>query len=130
MSTPPKPDDIQVIVKIGAEGGSLTMQGVSDDNDRWRFRLVRSEMNLLEEEEFSPEELYNESEWITSWDDALAQLDTYRSWPQLFPLSVHPLFASRILAAVQARLSPKNDRRVREKLREWKRLCAGGPSHE
>ena len=122
----PKPDEIQIVLELGGEAGSMTMQGVSDGRDNWRFRIVRDERgmaDLVGEEEFSPEELFSEGEWVMSWDEALAQLDTYRSWPRYVPMSVHPLFAARVLAAAQDRLSSSNDRNVGQESR-WKVLCA------
>src|SRR5262245_1484209 len=66
---------------------------------------------------------------VTSREDELAQLDTYPYWPLLYPVSVHPLFAIRVLEAAKERLS-SNDRLTsrqrlkRQRLNEWRRLCA------
>jgi hypothetical protein len=123
--------DIQVIVAVGADGGSLTLQGVSEKDSRWRFRCVRNESALADllPNEFSPEQLFAQGDWVTSWDDALAHLDKYR-WAGLFPLTVHPLFADQIWAAVGRRLSTLDDQMRRRKLNEWKRLCTPGVPHD
>lgn len=84
---------IETILRVGAEGGSITLQGRMVDAD-WQFRLAREE-RLLDED------AHGQSNWIDTWPDALMALDRY-PWARLYPLDVHPLFADRVRAGVAA----------------------------
>ena len=88
----------QVIVRVGCEGGALTMFGVQSP-DGWKFRVETNEMELLENgDRFD----IPKRPWVATWRSALKQLDTY-SWTQLFPLEVHLEFQDRVLRALQFR---------------------------
>ncbi len=69
----------------------------------------------------------HESDWVDSWEAALALLDKYQ-WATLFmPLSVHPEFTSQVWKAVQERTGTGEDAWT---LKEWCRVCLGATSFE
>ena len=67
--------EIETILKVGAEGGSITLQGQRSAQGEWRFRVSTNETALWELLDEEPEgdapapELSPPSE---SWEDALA----------------------------------------------------------
>jgi hypothetical protein len=120
----------EIILEALAEGGSLTLLGIKAANG-WRFRLVRDEStlaDLLSEEDRQGIEFRSESEWVSSWQGALALLDKYR-WHRLHALEVHPDFRQQIWTAVQARaarVAGQGDAWwVRWHLDRWQRVCHG-----
>jgi hypothetical protein len=145
------------ILEIRAEGGSLTIVGIKADN-AWRFRLVRNEcahFDLLNEEDRAGLVFYEESDWVSSWDQALELLNEWPLWHRLHPEHVHPEFRARVWQAVQSRSSRqrpsswsakmrrlvsyftnravRRDRRwakvrAREQLDRWARVCRGKPA--
>jgi len=93
----------QIIFKVGAEGGSLTVLGRQDAASQWQYTLVRDESALqFLTEEYSAEELYAEC-LASNWEGVLDELDVY-PWAQLYPVGpFHADHKIRIWAAVQAR---------------------------
>jgi hypothetical protein len=131
-----------VILKILAEGGSLTLLGLKSD-DAWRFRLVRNEStlgDLLNADDRAGLELHYASDWLP-WADVLELLNEY-PWHRLSPDLVHPAFRRQIWQAVQSKVRPVDRRpwwkrmfanfgdtarqarlRERQKLNPWRRAC-------
>lgn len=87
----------QVIVEVGAEGGSLTLYGIQSP-DGWQFRAETNEAALDDGD--TPD--LPERPWAATWRSALKQLDAY-PWTQLYPLKVHPEFSDRVFKALQTR---------------------------
>lgn len=87
----------QVIVEVGAEGGSLTLYGMQSP-DGWQFRAETNEAALDDGD--MPD--LPERPWVATWRSALKQLDAY-PWTQLYPLKVHPEFSDRVFKALQTR---------------------------
>lgn len=87
----------QVIVEVGAEGGSLTLYGMQSP-DGWQFRAETNEAALDDGD--TPD--LPERPWVATWRSALKQLDAY-PWTQLYPLKVHPEFSDRVFKALQTR---------------------------
>jgi hypothetical protein len=121
--TTPHPHRAEVILELGAEGGSLTLVGTKAAHG-WRFRMIRDEStlrDLLSEEDCEGLELQSESSWVDSWEAALALFDKY-PWHLLYPLRVHPHFVTQIWAAVRECL--RNDPRSEQhhELERWRRL--------
>jgi hypothetical protein len=89
----PRPDRVgvgEVILEIGFEGGSFTIVGIKAA-DGWRFRLARRGL-----------ESRHQSDWVESWEGALALLDRY-PWHMLAPMQVHRDFRGQVWAAVEDR---------------------------
>jgi hypothetical protein len=124
----PRPDGVEaveVILDIGAEGGALTIEGSRTANG-WRFRAIRNEyalFDLLNEEDREGLEFWHQSDWVQSFEAALALLDQY-PWHKLDPRQVHPDFKARIWAAVQERYRT-DGRSGPDRLDRWHRLCRG-----
>lgn len=88
----------QVIVEIGAEGGSLILFGIESPGG-WRFRVETDESGMLDDEEILELPV---RPWVATWHGALEQLDSY-PWTQLYPLTVHPEFSDLVFQALHAR---------------------------
>lgn len=99
------PDPYETILKMGAEGGSLTIFGKRKATGAWQFRVERDETTLydmLSEEDRAGAVPFEQNPWIESLDAVLAQIDRY-NWPRLYPMSVHPDFRDYIFKEVQKR---------------------------
>lgn len=88
----------QVIIELGAKGGSVTLFGIQSP-DGWQYRVETNEPAL-----FDDEDLPNlpERTWVGTWRSALKQLDAY-PWTQLYPLTINPKFGDRVFKALQKR---------------------------
>ena len=99
---------LQVILEIGAEGGSMTILGSRSPSGDWKFCSERNEAaiaDLLSEEDlagFGLENFYHRSGFVDTFEQALELIDRY-PWHRLWPLHVHPEFYDRVLAEVQER---------------------------
>jgi hypothetical protein len=127
------------IVEAFFEGGSLTMIGIRTDN-AWRFKIATDEgtiWDLLSDEDrgsSTPANFRHDSEWVDSWDDALAMLSERRYWHMSCAQRVHPEFSERIWTAVQESAAGDESRAdagwarwVRMQLERWERVCRGEP---
>ena len=115
----------EVILEVGAEGGSLTLLREVNATGEWKFLFARDEATLdhmLPEEDRGPKEDYSSQiEYIDSLEAALILLDTY-PWFRLHPLRVHPEFLDPILIEVRKRGGPSAEVRWRSELahsRKW-----------
>jgi hypothetical protein len=127
----------EVIVRVGAEGGDVTVVG-SEVEGVWRFRLQVNESSrefLDEDDAVGPPKETQNYPWVHSWPAVLALLDKY-SWAQLCPLAVHPEFRRPVWHEVNRRLkecpqSVTSDELERGQWREvakrriedWRQLC-------
>lgn len=103
-----------VILKLGAEGGSLTLYGLlTKEGCSFTLGTYDCTPELIDE---GPA-IQRKSGVAHSWDAALELLDENRSWPKLFPKCIHPDFKTEIWAAVQQRLRPSAE------LIRWRELC-------
>ncbi len=97
---------VQTILELGAEGGSITLQGQRDLAGAWRFRVVKDEVALRHMLDEEPDDggadggSESTSSW-ESWGDALNRLNQY-PWPQLRPVAIRAEFADAIFHAVAA----------------------------
>lgn len=105
----------EVIVQVGAEGGSITLYGVRADHG-WRFQrnVVDQTPYLLDEEE-----IQHDSDFTSSWDEALTLLGRY-PWRRLFPIAVHPEFQQIVWRAVQ---TPEAGPTSENNLVRWRTCC-------
>jgi hypothetical protein len=106
----------EIVLEIGADGGSLTVVGEKSKNGKWNFRVVRDETTiheLLSEEDLEGLVLFDQSEYVPSLQDALKRLDKY-PWFRLYPLEIHPEFFDIILSEVRKRAGVKEETRWRE----------------
>jgi hypothetical protein len=124
----------EIILETLFQSGSLTVFGVRTATG-WRFQVhyVRFGPNRGPDD---PSAYRRKSDWVDSWEAALALLNERRYWHMTSAHQVHPDFRQRALAAVQERFGReaarrKNDpgweRACRDRLDQWRRVCHGEP---
>jgi hypothetical protein len=71
----------EVVLEVGAEGGSLTLSRERAQDGRWRFRLERNETTLrdvlLDDDQSTRSHGFAEDRYASSLDQALTLLDQY-----------------------------------------------------
>ena len=114
-----------VVVRVGAAGGSIRLDGEAQSDGTWRFKRTtvdQTEM-LLGDADISSR---FESDWAHGWDTALELLDRY-PWAMLHPLQVHPAFQDLVRVAVEMRLSRAAPSRHAQRARDqWTQILGGG----
>jgi hypothetical protein len=112
----------EIIVEIGAAGGSITLYGLRTESG-WLFsREVIDSTPLLLPEEFPEGVIHHSSSVVDSWEEALKLLDRY-PWHRLYPLRVHPEFRQKIWVEVQRRLSSEGDNEgLEHEIGLWRRV--------
>jgi hypothetical protein len=108
----------EIIVEIGAEGGSITLFGVRD-GVKWRYHMSVADWTP---ELIDQERLQHDSDGAFSWEGALRLLDRY-PWQALSRVRVHPEFRKKIWTAVQKRCGKYL--RARAVLERWRECCRG-----
>ncbi len=112
------PDLHEIVLEVGAEGGSITLLGEREAGD-WQFQMETQETYDLSEEDVGVGENSAPIECVRTFHEAVAILDRYR-WFGLQPLKVHPEFREAVLLAVRMRGGPTEETRWREKLKSLK----------
>ncbi len=95
----------EVILKVGAEGGSLTIFGKRNAIGDWSFFSEKNEValaDLLAEEDRDESPALEYSDDVSSFDEALKLLERY-PWFRFNPRKVHPDFLDRVLLEVKKR---------------------------
>jgi hypothetical protein len=107
----------EVIVEVGAEGGSVTLYGIRT-NGGWIF----SRKSIDQSAAFIGESWEGlESQTVASWSEALELLDLY-PWHRLSPVQVHPDFREQVLDVVKIRYEGMAES-VWNRLPDWEALC-------
>lgn len=109
----------QVVLKVGAEGGSITLWGSKNTLGQWTFSLEGNESALeflLDEDDVVLLTRNRSKQWLDTWEEALDRLNGYK-WPRLYPLEVHDEFRDRVWHAIQA------SRVETQWLWEWREIC-------
>jgi hypothetical protein len=114
----------EVIVGIGAEGGSITLFGHRDANLDWHFaRGVNDQTpTFLTDEDGARPGIQHTSDWVNSWPEAVALLDRY-PWALLSGLEVHPEFRERVWTEVNRRLNSVSADYADSRRRRWANAC-------
>jgi hypothetical protein len=114
----------EVIVSIGAEGGSITLFRHQDRNLDWHFaRGVKDQTpTFLTEEDGAGPAIQHTSDWVKSWPEAVALLDRY-PWAQLSGLEVHPEFREHVWVEVNRRLDSVSADYADSRRRRWRGIC-------
>ena len=109
----------EIVLEIGAEGGSVTLLRERNGTEEWRFRMKTNEAALYD---LLPEEYRDEigsyqtqSGYVNSFPEAMLLLDKY-PWCNLYPLRVHPGFLDAVLLEVRKRGGASEETRWREQL--------------
>jgi len=92
----------ELILEVGAEGGSLAIWSLDTEGFPEQFVVKRNEAalgNLLSEEDAAGMSLNEESNTLRSFDEALRTLGHY-PWHRFYPLHVHPRFVDAVLREV------------------------------
>ena len=106
-----------VILEVGAEGGSLILHGIRTA-EGWQYsRNVLDQTPELLDEPW----VEHDSAFVKSWVEALKLLGKY-PWHKLYPLQVHPEFRELVFDAVIARYK-EEDSSDPQRLRKWRELC-------
>lgn len=93
----------EIILKIGAEGGSITLYGFRSDHGFQLFSIDTYDCSDDEAEHEASSDINQISDQnsASSWPDALNLIRRYPSWYRLHPMVLHPDFESRILDEVR-----------------------------
>ena len=99
---------VEIILEVGAEGGSLTLLGRCKARE-WSFSILRDESTLREfDEDLFDNELVEHNKTVVGFEAALGLLDRY-PWAGLYPLRVHPEFRTLVFYEVAKRLFDDKD---------------------
>ena len=110
------------ILEVGAEGGSITLNGEQNASGDWAFWLVTDESMLYEEfkEELGEAAAPRKTNRVSSFSSAMELLDVY-PWISLYPLEIHPAFRSAILLEVRKRGTAEDEAEWTERLQRNQR---------
>lgn len=111
---------IEIILKVGAAGGSLTLFGSKSANGKWDFFIERNEAamcDLMDEEDREGFIPISRTPYVHSVEEGLQELSSY-PWFMLHPVEVHPEFQEKILVEVK-RLGSKSDIERWERRLKW-----------
>jgi|APLak6261663543_1056040.scaffolds.fasta_scaffold04683_2 hypothetical protein len=120
----PDTDEREVILKVGAEGGSITLSGIRTSSG-WTFNLNTIDQTA---DFINDADLIDEMEQgqilktSTTWQGALELLDKY-PWTNLYPLNVHSEFGSKVLDAVTTRAKSTENHSDAIDFTRWRLLC-------
>ena len=111
----------EIVLEIGAEGGSLTILRERIAEGGWQFRVKLNETTLYdmlseEDRRGMRVEDFARTEYAHTFQEALSRVDRYQ-WFRLCPLQVHPEFLDAVLAEVEKRGGPDEVARWREQLK-------------
>lgn len=113
-----------LILRVGAEGGDISLYGRRDSDGHWCFRQTvkdQTPMPLDEQEDDAGTE--KESIWVRSWSDAMRLLDRH-PLVTLVPMKVDPEFRKQIWEEVDRRLAKQISTLTERSRERWRRVCA------
>lgn len=94
------------VLKVGGEGGSITLLGQDNGNYFWKYKLTTDETALsylLSEEDAVGVDFSYKSPVAEEWDSIIQLLcERYPYWMNMHPLECHPLFRERIWKLLSA----------------------------
>jgi hypothetical protein len=111
----------EIIVEVGAEGGSLTIEGKHYGDTGWSFRMVQNEVALYDDcvDDDKPADLtgfFRQTDYLDTLGEALKLFDKYPYWIDLYVVQVHPDFVDEVLAEVRSRGGTSAEKHWREAL--------------
>ena len=100
----------ETILKLLAEGGSITVLGQRNDNGFSQFLIQKNEVVLYDcaTEAFDGEP-NTRSGLLNSWEDVVRVFDQNPHWVRLHPKTIHADFAEQIFAWVEQRAGASAD---------------------
>jgi len=88
------------ILKVGCEGGSLTLFGREQEKGGWQFQFTTDETTLkdfLSDEDAKVMDFTSASATVYDWDNVILLLDVrYPDWKNMYPLGCHPQFHEKV----------------------------------
>jgi guanosine-3',5'-bis(diphosphate) 3'-pyrophosphohydrolase len=109
----------EVVLKVGADGGSVTLFRDRNAHGDWRFRMGTDESTLYdmlsEEDRGEWGDYRSQTAYVHSFNEAITLLDKYQ-WVELEPLHVLPEFLDAVLLEVRKRGGKTAEMRWREVL--------------
>lgn len=110
----------EVILKVGGEGGTITLWGRKTREETWQFGVGRDESALYDflDEEDEVLLVSRPLNWVNTWQEALNSLSSY-PWHRLSPREVHPEFQRAVWNEVQSKMTEIDDWRVER----WREVC-------
>ena len=110
----------EIVLKVGAEGGTLTILRERIVEQGWQFRIELNETTLYdmlseEDQRGMRVEDFARTEYAPTCQEALRRIDRYQ-WFRLYPLEVHPEYLDAVLAEVRKNGGLDEVARWRERL--------------
>ncbi len=110
----------EIVLKIGAEGGTLTILREQIVEQGWQFRIELNETTLYdmlseEDQRGMGVEDFARTEYAPTCQEALRRIERYQ-WFRLYPLEVHPEYLDAVLAEVAKNGGLEEVARWRERL--------------
>ena len=114
----------EVIVEIGAEGGSIKVfsRSTADGSLEYSVQMRDQTMTFLSGDEAGPE-IRRDSAWTKSWDSAIKALGRW-PWPMLYPMYVHPEFRERVLVGVHQYRGRDGQPARESAVKRWVEACS------
>lgn len=113
----------EIILEVGAEGGTISLLGIQNSNGTWWFTRDRNESfhaDMLSENDQGGLGFQSRDGVVGTFPEALNLLKEY-PWHQLHPLTVHPDFRQSVFDTV-SKLTEK-DGGINRNLGIWKAQC-------
>ena len=116
-----------VIVRVGAEGGDLTLYGRKSVDRTWSYRLeIEDQTHTFITDQGSGEATTSRgSPWVRSWPEALELLDRY-PWVSLRPILIHAEFKLPVWVEIERRISGKHNEITERAVHRWHAFCSAG----
>lgn len=113
----------EVLIDVGAEGGSLSLFRELTDEPRWEYFTELNQVALVDMSEAVGDPVPAEmrlvrSERVDTFEKGLRLLDEHEGWETLYPVRVHPEYRDQVWSLVSERLG--TDARGRQR---WKERC-------
>ena len=97
----------EIVLQVGAEGGTLTIVRYHVSGEKWQFAFIRDESTLadfLGEED--QEDLLEALDSIATFEGAIALMNKY-PWLDLYPLMVHPEYSNEVMEIIERSGNPR-----------------------
>jgi len=126
--------EVNLLLEIGAEGGSLSIYGTSGPIERRKYRvgLADSSLQMLGEED-GGSSIRRDSAWLDSWDAAIQTLSVY-PWPRLHPMFVAPEVSLAIWSVLQKYTAESSNQTRGIDLGKWRSVIKNSlgvlPNHQ
>jgi hypothetical protein len=111
----------EIVLKVGAEGGSLTLLRARSAGEEYHFWMDCDETTLadflVDGDQIGADDLRSRSGVVSSLEEAFRLLDRYPYWPSLEPLEVHPDLRLEIFREVNRKGGIAEEKRWSARLR-------------